>query len=283
MALKACKLSELDLLKKLAHPNMLQLYGACVCKGRLHPLTEYFEDSTLAQLMNRKGSYLNVLKIGIALDIARDMKYMHNTDVYQRDLKANNVLVRGLPYGMFHAVIADLELALWIPPSLKTRCPGWKSPSCPAQWYQHQTEDVLDFGAILCHLVTGVSSNAHIKDNINGYYDVFARSFPANTPDMFIRLIFDCWSKYVHNRPTVRKCFECFTILLNASRSVRTDGGATSNQLRNSTDHYAVPESATSCNQTLQQYSNPNQEDETKTNSLGAMSLSAMMNTHDKG
>uniref|UniRef100_A0A182PTZ2 dual-specificity kinase n=1 Tax=Anopheles epiroticus TaxID=199890 RepID=A0A182PTZ2_9DIPT len=282
------KLSELELLKKLTHPNILQLYGACVARGRLHPLTEYFEDGTLAQLMNCKSSCLTFCsKTGIALDIARGMKYMHNADVCHRDLTVNNVLIRRLPRGMFKAVVADLGMALWTPANRKTRCPDWMSSICPAPWCLYQAEDVYSFGVILFSLVAGFGKNPCTKGDISGYYNVFARSFPANTPDMFIRLVFYCWSKYVHDRPTFQKCVECLTVLLfDACRMVRSDGGAATNpvdpedQRRNSV---AVPESATTCYQMLQEYFDANQEDETKTNSLGAMSLSAMMDIHDNG
>ena len=82
-------------------PNVVHMKGLCVSPGHYALVMEYVENRDLAYLLSKKKDHPVIqqwpCRIGMALDIARAMHFLHNRipTIIHGDLKSENVLVDG--------------------------------------------------------------------------------------------------------------------------------------------------------------------------------------------
>ncbi|KAG6386889.1 hypothetical protein SASPL_152066 [Salvia splendens] len=150
--------SEVALLSRLYHPNIVQFIAACKKPPVYCIITEYMSQGTLRMYLNKKEPYsLSVETIlRLALDISRGMDYLHSQGVIHRDLKSNNLLLND----EMRVKVADFGTSC-----LETQCREakgnmgtyrWMAPEMIKEKPYTRKVDVYSFGIVLWELTTAL-------------------------------------------------------------------------------------------------------------------------------
>jgi len=89
--------TEITVLRRVHHPNAVQMLGACTRKVPYMLVTEYVPGGSLADIFKMKGQLTVRRVVEMCLDIARGMAYLHanSKSIIHRDLKPSNILIGG--------------------------------------------------------------------------------------------------------------------------------------------------------------------------------------------
>lgn len=210
--------SELALLQKLRHPNIVQFLGAVTQRNPMMIIFEYLPQGDLYDYLRKKGGLKTSKAIDFALDIARGLNYMHEHKpdaIVHRDLKPKNILRDESG----HLKVADLGLskALKITSAtiredgsfpLKGSSCRYLAPEVFKNKAYGRTVDVFAFGLILQEMIEG-HAPLHQMENKNvpaAFADKNMRpSFkasPRHYPGDLKKLIEECWDTDPLKRPT---------------------------------------------------------------------------------
>ena len=152
---------EIDLLRELRHPNIVQFLGVCH-----HPKTDlpilFMElmDINLTTFLEQSTDRLPLyLQVNIAHDVAQALSHLHHHNIIHRDLSSNNVLLIGscrakvTDFGMAKLQSARSQLE-----SKLTSNPGtnvYMSPEAVTKHPRYSTKlDIFSCGVLFVQLVT---------------------------------------------------------------------------------------------------------------------------------
>ena len=100
-------LREVSVLSKAKHPNIVQLFGACLKSPHFCIVEELMDGGSLhARLHETKRALSDDETLRVALDVARALEYLHSKSIVHRDLKSHNVLLNARG-----AKVADFGIA----------------------------------------------------------------------------------------------------------------------------------------------------------------------------
>ncbi|KAG5285823.1 hypothetical protein AALO_G00007860 [Alosa alosa] len=209
---KANMLREVQLMNRLCHPNILGFLGVCVHEGQLHALTEYINGGNLEQLLDGDMYLSWAVRIGLSLDIARGLQYLHSKGIFHRDLTSKNCLVR-CENGLFTAVVGDFGLAEKIPDysdgGEKQRLavvgsPYWMAPEVLRGEVYDEKVDVFAYGIILCEIIARIEADPDILPRTEDFgLDVEAfEHMIGDCPQSLFNLAVSCCNMCAESRPS---------------------------------------------------------------------------------
>ncbi|TYJ46186.1 hypothetical protein E1A91_A02G103600v1 [Gossypium mustelinum] len=154
--------TEIELLSRVHHKNLVGLVGFCFDQGEQMLVYEFMANGTLREsLSGRSGIYLDwKRRLRISLGSARGLAYLHelaNPPIIHRDIKSTNILLDE----NLTAKVADFGLSKLVSDSSKghvsTQVKGTLGYLDPEYYMTQQlTEksDVYSFGVVMLELIT---------------------------------------------------------------------------------------------------------------------------------
>ncbi|KAM6549332.1 hypothetical protein CsatB_021008 [Cannabis sativa] len=167
--------TEVSLLGRLHHRNLVNLVGYCVDKGQRMLLYQFMSNGSLASILyGSEGGEERVLnwdeRLQIALDISHGIEYLHEgavPPVIHRDLKSANILLDRL----MRAKVADFGLSKEeVFDGRNSGLKGTYGYIDPVYISTNQftmKSDIYSFGVILFELITAIHPHQNLMEYIN--------------------------------------------------------------------------------------------------------------------
>ncbi|QCE09828.1 calcium/calmodulin-regulated receptor-like kinase 1 [Vigna unguiculata] len=151
--------TEVMLLGRLHHRNLVNLVGYCAEKGQHMLIYVYMSKGCLASHLysEENGALGWELRVHIALDVARGIEYLHDgavPPVIHRDIKSSNILLdqsmraRVADFGLSREEVVDKQAAI-------RGTFGYLDPEYISSGTFTKKSDVYSFGVLLFELIAG--------------------------------------------------------------------------------------------------------------------------------
>mmetsp|Transcript_1472 Transcript_1472/g.1658 ORF Transcript_1472/g.1658 Transcript_1472/m.1658 type:complete len:652 (-) Transcript_1472:59-2014(-) len=209
---------EVSLMKKLHHPNIIQLLGICAPGQELWVVTELLYGS-LFSMLHRRDVYISWTQmLGFLVDISKGMAYLHgrNPPIIHRDLKTLNLLVDA----GYRIKITDFGLSKTYQKYMtaKKGTYQWMAPEVIKGSAYSALADVFSFGIVAWEVISRQGPYSDLDPMQVAFKVVNEGLRPVVPtwvhPDLHV-LIEDCWHADQTKRPT-------FTDILKVVGDIKT-------------------------------------------------------------
>ena len=200
-------MQELQIMKKLQHEHIIQLYGVCTVGEPVYIVTELMKNGSLLDYLQKgEGRHLKLPElINIAAQVASGMAYLEAQHLIHRDLAAQNIFVGEsniVKIANFRMAHVDAEYITELGEKIRI-----KSTAPEAVLYDHFSikSDVWSYGIFLWELITycrvpyqGMNHAEILLRLEQGY----CMPQPFGCPDALYQVMMNCWKDKPEERPT---------------------------------------------------------------------------------
>lgn len=243
--------TEVELLSRLRHNNLLDLIGFCVERGEQMLVYDYIPNGSLEDIFfgNTEIQLDWGSRVGIALQSARALAYLHNDAnprVIHRNVKPSNILVDE----NLTAKVAYLDLAKMLPAEpnegdshVTTEVAGtvgYLDPEYASTGQLSVKSDVYSLGIVLLQLITRrrvfdhnyMDINDLVKETLESggirrlkeeLMDPLLRDSVLVGFERFLRLAFACVQKQGSQRPSMREVVKELESILDMDMETETE------------------------------------------------------------
>ncbi|RWR88965.1 serine/threonine-protein kinase EDR1 isoform X1 [Cinnamomum micranthum f. kanehirae] len=150
--------SEVRIMRRLRHPNVVLFMGAVTRPPNLSIVTEFLPRGSLYRILHRPNCQIDEKRrIKMALDVAKGMNCLHTSipTIVHRDLKSPNLLVDN----NWNVKVCDFGLSrlkhnTFLSSKSTAGTPEWMAPEVLRNEPSNEKCDVYSFGVILWELAT---------------------------------------------------------------------------------------------------------------------------------
>lgn len=150
--------SEVYIMKRLRHPNVVLFMGAVTRVPNLSIITEFLPRGSLYRLIHRPNNQLDERRrLRMALDAARGMNYLHTSSpvIVHRDLKSPNLLVdKNWVLKVCDFGLSRMKHSTFLSSRSTAGTAEWMAPEVLRNEPSNEKCDVFSFGVILWELCT---------------------------------------------------------------------------------------------------------------------------------
>lgn len=150
---------EVDIMKKIDHPNCVRLFDMYQSKKKIYIVLELLTGGELFDRIVQKGNYSEAEAASLTKTLLETLKYLHSINIVHRDLKPENLLY-STPSLNSEIKITDFGLAKTKDDgknNLHTACgtPGYVAPEVLIGAHYGAAVDIWSVGVILYILLCG--------------------------------------------------------------------------------------------------------------------------------
>ncbi|TVU28493.1 hypothetical protein EJB05_20012 [Eragrostis curvula] len=201
--------TEVRIMKRLRHPNVVLFMGAITRVPHLSIVTEFLPRGSLFRLIHRPNNQLDERKrLRMALDVARGMNYLHNCTpvIVHRDLKSPNLLVdKNWVVKVCDFGLSRMKNNTFLSSRSTAGTAEWMAPEVLRNEPSDEKCDVFSYGVVLWELCTLLQP----WEGMNAMQVVGAVGFqnrrldiPDNIDPVIAEIIMKCWQTDPKLRPS---------------------------------------------------------------------------------
>lgn len=221
--------SEVRIMKRVRHPNVVLFMGAVTRAPHLSIVTEFLPRGSLYKLLHRPNNQLDVRRrLRMALDTARGMNYLHNCTpvIVHRDLKSPNLLVdKNWVVKVCDFGLSRMKNSTFLSSRSTAGTAEWMAPEVLRNEPSDEKCDVYSFGVVLWELCTMQQP----WSGMNPMQVVGAVGFqhrrldiPDDMDPVIADIITRCWHTDPRQRPTFANIMAALKPLQKPNTSSKT-------------------------------------------------------------
>ncbi|XP_040920605.1 tyrosine-protein kinase SRK2 [Toxotes jaculatrix] len=205
-------LREAQIMKRLRHAKLIQLYAVCTMEEPIYIITELMKNGSLLEYLQKdKGATLGISdQIEMAAQVASGMAFLELQNYIHRDLAARNVLVGENNI----CKVADFGLARVFMKENENVYEAKEGTKFPVKWTAPEAihdnkftikSDVWSFGILLYEIMTfgqmpyPAMTNFQVVQRVPTGYRM---PCPPNCPKVMYDIMIECWKENEQERPT---------------------------------------------------------------------------------
>ncbi|XP_051510767.1 tyrosine-protein kinase SRK2-like isoform X2 [Myxocyprinus asiaticus] len=209
-------LREAQIMKRLRHSRLIQLYAVCTMEEPIYIITELMSNGSLLEYLQKdRGAHLCLSdQVEMGAQVAAGMAYLELQNYIHRDLAARNVLVgdhnvcKVADFGLARVFLMDNDN------SGENVYEAKEGSKFPVKWTApeaiHENKftiksDVWSFGILLYEIMTfgtmpypTMTNNQVVQKLPTGY----RMPCPLTCPKYVYEIMCDCWREFPADRPT---------------------------------------------------------------------------------